>query len=148
MMKTEIDNYTPVYSIGVMAKLLDISVQTIRMYEHEALLIPFKKDSKHRLYSKNDFERLQCIRDAIIQHKFSIAAIKTIYSMVPCWSIKKCSNEERLNCEAYNGFLQPCWAYKHDNNICSLQNCVQCEVYTNHSNCGSIKTTIKNLTKK
>ncbi|MBM2814797.1 MAG: MerR family transcriptional regulator [Ignavibacteria bacterium] len=143
----EIDNNTPLYAIGVVAQLLDVSVHVIRMYEMEGLIIPFKKDSRHRLYSNNDITRLKCIRSGINEHKLSIASIKTLYSMIPCWSIKNCSPEERNVCEAFSGSNLPCWSYKHKNNLCELQECKNCEVYTNHTNCESIKDSIKLATR-
>jgi len=143
----EIDNDAPVYSIGVVAELLEISVQSLRLYETEGLIIPFKKDSKHRLYSKNDFIRLQCIRDSIKNKKFSIASIKTIYSMIPCWSIKNCSDDERMNCSAFKGAMEPCWTLRHHDNTCSSEDCRLCEVYKKHNKCDAIKESIKNYSR-
>ncbi|MFH1049371.1 MAG: MerR family transcriptional regulator [bacterium] len=143
---TKIDADAPLYHIGVVAELLQTSVQTLRLYESEGLIIPFKKDSKHRLYSQNDIVRLQCIRDSIKNKKFSIAAIKTIYSLIPCWVIKKCSDEDRKNCEAFSGVMNPCWTYSHKSNQCEYDICRTCDVYKNHYNCDSIKETIKKVT--
>jgi MerR family transcriptional regulator, heat shock protein HspR len=143
----DIDRNTPLYSIGVISDLLNVSVHTIRLYESEGLIIPFKKDSKHRLYSQNDLIRLKCIIESIREKKFSIAAIKMMYSLIPCWSIIKCSENEREECSAYNSNLMPCWTYKHQNNTCENITCNQCEVYLKHSNCDSIKESIKESTK-
>ena len=137
-----IDKDTPLYSISVAAELLDVSVHTLRLYESEGLIIPFKKDSKHRLYSENDILRLKCIRDSIKQKKFSISSIKTIYSMIPCWSIKKCPEKERVNCMAFSSISEPCWTIKHENNICADQECRKCDVYKEHNECNKIKNTI------
>lgn len=142
----DIDDNSPLFSIGVVADLLQISVPTVRLYEAEGLIIPFKKGSKHRLYSQNDIQRLKCIREAITNKGYSIAGIKALYSMIPCWSIKDCSIEERNDCQAFKEFSNPCWSYKHKDNICELQNCVFCEVYSSHYQCISIKETIKQKT--
>jgi predicted site-specific integrase-resolvase len=45
----ELNYFEPVFSISTAAKLLDVSVHTLRMYEREGLIIPFKKDSSQRL---------------------------------------------------------------------------------------------------
>ena len=42
---------SPKYTISSAATLLGISVHTLRMYEREGLIIPFKKESGQRLYS-------------------------------------------------------------------------------------------------
>jgi MerR family transcriptional regulator, heat shock protein HspR len=143
----EIDKDAPLYSIGVIADLLQISVHTLRLYESEGLIIPFKKGSKHRLYSYNDLVRLKCIRDSITNKKFSIPSIKTIYSLIPCWAIKKCPVKDRQNCDAYKGMMQPCWTYKHNNNICESGECRLCDVYKLHNQCETIKESIKNNTR-
>jgi len=142
------DKDTPLYTIGVVAQLLEVSVHTLRLYENEGLVIPFKKDSNHRLYSANDIIRLKCIRDSITNKKFSIASIKTLYAMIPCWSIRNCSEGERENCEAYNSTMNPCWTFKHSNNLCALQECRTCDVYKEHNHCDNIKETIKNNTRQ
>lgn len=145
--KDILDLDEPLMQIGVVAEMLEISVHTLRLYESEGLVLPYKKDSKHRLYSHNDVIRLRCIRDSIINKKFSIAAIKTLYSMIPCWAIMNCPEEDRNNCNAYNLTLNPCWTYKHKSNICAAKECRTCNVYQSHGDCASIKKSIKELIK-
>ncbi len=142
-----INKETPAYSISSAATMLGVSVHTLRMYEREGLILPFKKDSKHRLYSQKDIERILCIRNAIGEMKFSISAIRTIYSLIPCWTIVNCPAKERETCEAYMGHSQPCWTYKHKDNICETIKCQQCEVYTKYSDCEQIKNGIKRITR-
>ncbi len=86
-MNNQIDAKEPIYPISTAAKLLGISVHTLRMYEKEGLIIPHKKDTNQRAYSENDLNRLRCIRQGINEHKISINGIKSIYSLIPCWEI-------------------------------------------------------------
>jgi MerR family transcriptional regulator, heat shock protein HspR len=139
------DNDVPLYSISTAAKILGISVHTLRMYEREGLIIPFRKESLQRLYTRSDVERLNCIRKAINNEKLSIAGIISLYSMIPCWNIKKCSQTEKQECEAYKGHQKACWMFVHNNNICAKQNCRECTVYKDFSDCGKIKDSIKNI---
>jgi MerR family transcriptional regulator, heat shock protein HspR len=138
-------NDDPLYTISTAAKLLEISVHTLRMYEREGLIVPFKKESNHRLYSRSDIQRLICIRKAINIEKLSIAGIQTIFSMIPCWSIKGCSHQDQLNCLAFSSFSKPCWMINHKNNICENQVCRECIVYKNYPECGKIKESIVHL---
>lgn len=147
MMFYEIPNDEPIYPISTAAKLLNISVHTLRMYEKENLIIPFKKTTNHRLYSASDIERLKCIRNAINESKISINGIKTIYSMMPCWEYIGCSEEERNNCPAYSSHNEPCWAVKGNNTICAKKECRNCDVYNKFSECSNIKNFIKNLSR-
>ncbi|MCX8056055.1 MAG: MerR family transcriptional regulator, partial [Ignavibacteria bacterium] len=80
----------PKYKISEAAKILGISVHTLRMYEREGLILPFKKTTNQRLYSEKDIERLKCIRNSINEKKISIEGIKRIFSLIPCWAIVNC----------------------------------------------------------
>jgi len=134
---------TPLYSIGTVARMLGVSVFTLRMYEREGLVLSHRSASAQRLYSESDVERLRCIRKAINEMKFSISAIKTIYSLIPCWDIVKCSETDRANCAAYSGHSQPCWTFTHENNTCAHRQCRECAVYTMSTDCGNIKASIQ-----
>ncbi len=140
------NNDEPLFPISSAAKLLGISVHTLRMYEREGLILPHRKETGHRLYSDSDIERLKCIRETINEHKISIEGIKTIYSLIPCWSIKGCSEEERAKCRAFINHSNPCWSFNHERNICSGSICRGCDVYKNFSNCKLIKENIVKLT--
>lgn len=146
MINIHVDHNEPIFSISAAAQLLKVSVHTLRMYEREGLYIPYKKESNHRLYSKADIERIQCIRNAINEAKISINGIKTIYSLIPCWDIINCSEEDRKNCDSFTGAHKPCWTYDH-NNVCKEKVCRNCEVYKNYTMCGTIKELIKSISR-
>jgi len=135
----------PVYTISTTAELLGISIHTLRMYEREGLILPHKKNSGHRLYSQEDIDRIQCIRKAINEQKISIAGIKTIYSLIPCWKFINCSQEQREKCPAYTSHAQPCWSFNHRANSCFRNDCKVCPVYRDHAECGKIKESITQL---
>lgn len=139
------NNDEPKYTISNAARLADISVHTLRMYERKGLIIPFKKESNQRLYSDEDIERVKCIRKTINDQKITIEGIRHIFSLLPCWAILKCSKKEQNNCEAYSGSSKACWMYKHKGNICEQNNCRECEVYKDISDCNSLKARIKSL---
>lgn len=135
----------PVYPIRTAASLLNISVHTLRMYEKEKLILPYKKSTSHRLYSESDIERIKCIRTAINELKISINGIKTIYSMMPCWEVMQCGKEERNKCGAFTNHNGPCWSVKGDDTICANKDCRSCKVYSDFSDCNNIKEFIKKL---
>lgn len=136
---------TPKYTISTAANLLGISVHTMRMYEKEGLIIPFKKESGQRLYTDRDLERLRCVRSAINEQKISIAGIKMMLSLIPCWGIMKCPEKDRKDCAAFNGHSEPCWQLKHKNNFCEDKDCRVCDVYQSFGDCHSIKDKLKKL---
>lgn len=141
----DINKETPVYTISTTADLLGISIHTLRMYEREGLILPYKKASGHRLYSQEDIERIKCIRSAINESKISINGIKTIYSMIPCWKFIDCSMDQREKCPAYTSHSQPCWTFNHGGNACFNNDCKQCPVYKDHAECANIKQSITQI---
>ena len=147
MVNINISNDEPVFSMSTTARMLNISVHTLRMYEREGLFIPYKNNSNQRLFSKTDIERIQCIRNAINEAKISINGIKTIYSLIPCWEIVKCSDNDKKACRAYAGSHEPCWTYSHPETICEKKECRSCEVYYKYSECGMIKELIKSISR-
>ena len=140
-------NYSnePIYTISNAAKLLNTSVHTLRMYEREGLIIPFRKDSNQRLYSDKDLERVRCIQNTINQDKINIEGLRRVLSILPCWAIVKCSVNDRENCEFYNNHTKPCWMINHKNNTCQDRDCRECEVYQSFGSCSSIKEKLKVL---
>ena len=139
----KIQDKEPIFPISTAAKMLNVSVHTLRMYEREGLIITFKKNSNRKLFSKSDIKRIECIRRSINELKISINGIKTIYSLIPCWDIIKCSAEDRKICKAFIGHNEPCWSYNHPGTICEKPNCRNCNVYKKYSDCGDIKELIK-----
>ncbi len=146
-MNLNIPESEPVFPIRTAAKLLNISVHTLRMYEREGLILPYKRSTKQRLYSQKDIERIECIRRSINQDKLSIKGIVKIFSFIPCWKIVGCSESDREKCEAYNSYSLPCWSVNHKNNFCTDKDCRLCEVYRDYGECHSIKEKIKELIK-
>ena len=143
--EVNISDSEALYHISAAAKILGVSVHTLRMYEKEGLILPKKTDTNQRIYSKKDLDRIQCIRNAIKEKKIGINGVKIIFSLIPCWEIVKCSEEDRKICGAYNGGENPCWTYNHPGTVCEGKECVDCEVYTEYSQCGKIKELIKSL---
>lgn len=135
----------PVYPIGTVARLLGVSVHTLRMYERKGLILPYHAESGHRLYSEKDVERLQCIRATINVEKISIEGIKRVLTMIPCWAIMNCPSSDREKCPAYTGHSGPCWVVRAKVPFCANRTCRDCLVYTDLAECSKVKEKIKDL---
>jgi len=142
-MELMIDLEEPLYTIGVVAKKFSLSVHTLRLYESEGLILPFKTDTKRRLYSQSDLNRIACIRDLIEKRGLNIAGIKSLLAMIPCWQIKPCSQEDRKDCEAYTSQNLPCWLVKDKGENCKHTECRECNVYISLSKCNNFKEYLK-----
>lgn len=67
----------PVYTIGVMARLVGVSSQMLRVWEKECLLAPARTETNNRLYSENDYYRLVRIRE-LTQQGVNAAGIRMV----------------------------------------------------------------------
>ncbi|WP_215145262.1 MerR family transcriptional regulator [Exiguobacterium qingdaonense] len=65
----------PLFPIGIVQDLTQLTGRQIRYYEEQGLVSPSRTESKRRLYSFNDVERLLAIKDYIDQG-FNLAAIR------------------------------------------------------------------------
>lgn len=146
LMKSSYKDNESHYTISQAAKMVGVTVHSLRVYEKEGLIIPKKKPSGHRLYSRNDIERLKSIREMIVVQKLSIAGIKAMFAMIPCWEIIKCTHTDRENCEAYRNDYCPCWSNKHKNTVCAEYDCRECKVYTAYDNVEQVRRLIKDIT--
>ncbi|MFQ3573574.1 MAG: MerR family transcriptional regulator [Thermodesulfovibrionales bacterium] len=113
------------YPIGIVAEMLDISDQTLRLYEKHGLIKP-KRRNKHRYYSNNDIKWLRCIKDAIHKDKISIEGLKRLLTYAPCWEIRGCSDYIKQNCRAFTSKDSPCWAAKSGKITLSDMRCKEC----------------------
>lgn len=117
----------PLYPIGIVAELIGITEQTLRLYEKHGLIKPARRN-KNRYFSDNNIKWLSCIRDLIHTKKISIEGIKKLLEYAPCWEIKDCPEEKRGSCTATVDRAKPCWELNRS--ICRKSGlCDECVVY-------------------
>jgi MerR family transcriptional regulator/heat shock protein HspR len=90
----------PVYTIGIVAKILKVCPATLRIWERKGLIKP-KRLGKNRFYSKCDIDRLEYIKELIQKKGINIQGVKNILSTTRCWELKKCKSKEREVCPVY-----------------------------------------------
>ncbi len=95
-----IDPEQPLFSIGTAAAILEVHPRTLRIYEEEGLIRPYRKSGR-RYYSLNDIQWTKCLRYMIHDQGISIAGIKRLLEFTPCWNIVECPMEKRKSCSAY-----------------------------------------------
>lgn len=79
MLRDDLD--TPLYMIGIVAQMLAIHPQTLRLYEKEGLLVPNRSQGNTRLYSGRDVERLKFILHLTRDMGVNLAGIEIILRM-------------------------------------------------------------------
>jgi MerR family transcriptional regulator/heat shock protein HspR len=95
----------PVYTIGVVARLLKVCPATLRIWERKKLIVP-KRLGKNRFYSEHDFERLKIIQRLIQDKGLNIEGVRAVLNVKSCWDIKKCSPEARAKCIVHRSAAQ------------------------------------------
>ena len=139
-------NTEPLYTLSVASKLSFVPAHSIRQYIDKGIIIPFKTNTKRHLFSEVDILRLKCIRTYLTQNGLNIAGIKTLYSLVPCWILKPCSEIDRESCDAFNSDTEPCWQASEKGLKCKNEDCRTCEVYKLPEKCTNMKEFIKKMT--
>lgn len=123
-----VGNDKAIFPISVAAKLLDVHPRTLRIYEEEGLLKPARQGNK-RYFSHDNIEWVRCLRRLIHEEGISIPGVKKLLALIPCWELKKCSQEVRRSCTAFVDRSLPCWQAART--ICAREpsRCESCEVF-------------------
>jgi MerR family transcriptional regulator/heat shock protein HspR len=145
MDKILISDTTPVYTLGTISDLSGIPVHSIRQYVDKGLIIPFKKESGRHLFSKIDLLRLKYIQKLLEEDGLNIAGIRAIFSLIPCWAIRNCSDTERKDCHAYTSDKFPCWEASEKGSLCKNTDCRECDVYKIVENYPGVKSFLRTL---
>lgn len=134
----------PVYTIGIAATKLDISVHSLRQYEREGLIIPFKTSTGRRLYSDLELEKIRCIKEMIRDEGLNFEGIRRLMALIPCWKLRGCSEKVKERCDALMVKACPCWASEEK---CArpLPSCRDCPVYQGIVHCDDIKPLIAEM---
>lgn len=121
----------PVYPIGVVAEMLDVTPELIRSWERTGVLHPRRRSGK-RFYSELDVERLRFIQN-LVNEGLNAAAIHHFLRLYPCWEMEDCpgcmSQSENAGCG------KPCW--KVPGTYCQVSSnedlCARCEIRHQHA---------------
>ena len=103
-MKT--DQHYPLYTIGVMAEMLGIHPETIRVWETSGLVQPPQRRSGKRFYSNKDLQRLRFICKLAGEGLTQRAMIYYL-RLYPCWKTLDCSS--CLHGSRNDRSAKPCW---------------------------------------
>jgi len=103
----------PLYTIGVVAELLHVTDQTLRVYEKNGIIKPTRRN-RDRYYSANDIVWLKCIRRFMKVEGINLKGIGKLMKFVPCFDISPCN--DCCECTAYlkRGVASRCPVEKRD----------------------------------
>jgi MerR family transcriptional regulator/heat shock protein HspR len=145
MENSSVESTTPVYTLSTTSDLSGIPVHSIRQYIDKGLIIPFKKDSKRNLFSQVDILRLKYVHKLLDEGGLNIAGIRSLLAIIPCWTIRQCTDKDREKCQAFQTVSFPCWEASEKGINCRNNNCRECDVYRIVENYPDVKSFLKTL---
>ncbi|MCA1042442.1 MerR family transcriptional regulator [Bacillus infantis] len=80
MKGSEIRRSMPLFPIGTVMQLTELTARQIRYYEEHQLISPARTDGNRRLFSLNDIDKLLEIKD-LIDQGVNMAGIKQLFAM-------------------------------------------------------------------
>ena len=95
----------PLYTISVVAELLEQHPETLRVWERAGLVKPARRNT-HRLYSASDLARLRFIKD-LLDRGLNLAGVRAVVALYPCWFMDTCPRCARTM-EPHE-CAKPCW---------------------------------------
>jgi MerR family transcriptional regulator/heat shock protein HspR len=121
--------------IGAVARHFDISVDLLRLYEREGLLIPLKSAKGTRYFTERDYPWIATVLRLVREGRLNFAGIRRLLALLPCWEIRKCEAGRRHECGVI-GAASPCWM---NHNCCDPDDCYACDVYRAACQCENLK---------
>ncbi|RWZ60406.1 MerR family transcriptional regulator [Halobacillus fulvus] len=79
-MSDEIRRSMPLFPMGIVQSLTDLSARQIRYYEQHKLVQPARSDGNRRLFSFNDVDRLLEVKD-LVEKGVNMAGIKQVLKL-------------------------------------------------------------------
>lgn len=123
--------------IGAVAKHFKISVDLLRLYEREGILIPLKSPKGTRYFTEADYLWIGTILRLVREARLNFAGIRHLLALLPCYEIRHCGYQQKENCPITKDSTTPCW----NNKACcsNVQDCYTCAVYRSAPACQNLK---------
>ncbi len=122
--------------IGEVARYFGVSVDLLRLYEREGLLIPLKSDKGTRYFTKADYPWIATVIRLVREERLNFAGIRRLLALLPCWDIRACGIVRKHDCSIISGAAEPCWI---GHACCQPGDCYACEVYRAACRCENLK---------
>jgi hypothetical protein len=127
--------------IGEVARHFDVSVDLLRLYEREGLLIPLKSVKGTRYFTELDYPWIATVLRLIREAHLNFAGIRHLLALLPCWDILRCGERRNAGCSVISEAAAPCWMAQ---NCCNPGDCYACDVYREACRCANLKAFVVN----
>jgi hypothetical protein len=118
------------YLINDVSRLVNLSQKRIREYEKEGFIKPVReRNTNNRLYSPFDVKQIQQINHLIHERGFTLACLRNLMVLAPCWNIYDCQDKEK--CPAFQLPWRPCYEVREYKETLCNGPCERCAVFLN-----------------
>jgi len=118
------------YLINEVSRQVELSQKRIREYEKEGFISPLREaNTNNRLYSDFEVEQIKRINFLIHERGFTLACLRNLMVLAPCWNIFACVDKEA--CAAYQQPHKPCWRIRQQRETLCPGPCARCAVFLN-----------------
>jgi MerR HTH family regulatory protein len=125
--------------IGAVARHFGVSVDLLRLYEREGLLLPIKSERGTRYFTEHDYLWISTILRLVREAHVHLAIIRQGLAALPCWRLRHCGFENRRGCPVISDESLPCWSNRATCPVICAQDCYFCPVYRSAPDCASFK---------
>ena len=115
--------------IGAVARHFGISVDLLRLYEREGLVIPLKSTRGTRYYTEHDYLWIGTVLRLVREARLNFAGIRHLLALIPCWEIHHCGFDSKQSCPVISDTSKPCWANRSACPVVAVRDCYFCQVY-------------------
>jgi len=126
--------------IGAVARRFGISVDLLRLYQREGLLLPIKSPRGTRYFTEHDYPWITMILRLVREARLNLAGIRHLLTALPCCRMRNCGFENKQGCPVISDPSQPCWSNRATCPVVCAQDCYFCPVYRSAPNCEYFKT--------
>lgn len=125
--------------IGSVARHFGVSVDLLRLYEREGLVLTLKSGRGTRYYTENDYLWIGTVLRLVREARITFAGIRHLLALIPCYAIRGCGFESKLECPYIAEPAKPCWANRMNCPVISDRDCYFCPVYRSAPNSENIR---------
>lgn len=130
---------SPKIKIGAVARHFNISVDLLRLYEREGLVIPLKSPKGTRYFTEADYVWIGTVLRLVREARLNFAGIRHLLALLPCWEFRECGYEKKQNCPVVKDSTAPCWESRKCCQATGDQDCYNCAVYRSAPACENLR---------
>jgi len=127
--------------IGQVARDFDVSLDLLRLYEREGLLISLRSQYGTRYFTHNDYRWISMLLRLMREARMNCASLRRLLALAPCWEHRHCAPEQMASCPVASEQAGPCWSQCpecEDNATCYV-----CPVYRAAPDCQQLKALLE-----